>query len=81
MLTAKLFIKGYQYHKLRKAFFSIADTMHCFQNSMSDYNLFYIKAYRNQNFMVNYFCDQFRKVSIRHKHNGYNLNVIRQSSC
>ena len=27
---------------------SIADTMNWFQNSMSDLNLFYIKAHRNQ---------------------------------
>ena len=31
---------------------SIADTMYCFQNLMSDYNLFYIKANRNQNIMT-----------------------------
>ena len=31
---------------------SIADTMNWFQNSMSDLNLFYTKAYRNQDFMV-----------------------------
>ena len=37
-LTAKLLKQGYRYHKLRKVFFliSIADTMNCFQNSMSD---------------------------------------------
>ena len=36
-LTAKLLKQGYRYHKQRKAFSSsIADTMNCFQNSMSD---------------------------------------------
>ena len=27
------------------------------------------------------FSDQFRKIIIRHKHFGYNLNVVRQSAC
>ena len=27
------------------------------------------------------FSEQFRKVTIRHKHTGYNLNVMRQSAC
>ena len=27
------------------------------------------------------FSDQFRKMIIRHKRFGYNLNVIRQSAC
>ena len=27
------------------------------------------------------FSDQFRKVIIRHKHIGHNLNVMRQCSC
>ena len=31
---------------------SIANTMNWFKNSMSDQNLFYMQAYRNQNFMV-----------------------------
>ena len=28
-----------------------------------------------------HFSDQFRKIIIRHKRIGYDLNVIRQSSC
>ena len=27
------------------------------------------------------FSDQFRKVIIRYKHTGYNINVMRQSAC
>ena len=52
----------------------------------------YIKAYWNQNFMVTVykfkklmgrtdFADQFRKIIIRHKRIGYDLNVMRQSAC
>ena len=48
-LTAKLLKQGC----LERLFPSyIADTMNWFKNSMSDQNIFYIKAYRNQNFMV-----------------------------
>ena len=55
---------------------------------MSDLNLFYMKAYRNQTFMVTKsasskkimgrtdFSDQFRKIIICHKHIGYDLNGI-----
>ena len=28
-----------------------------------------------------YFSDQFRKIIIRHKRIGYDLNVMRQSAC
>ena len=60
---------------------SIADTMICFQISMSAYNLFYIKAYRNQNFMVTHFSDQIRKIILRHKRIGYVLGVLPQYAC
>ena len=46
---------------------------------------FYIKAYRNQNFLLIMgmpdFSDQFRKVIIHNKRFGYNLNDMRQSAC
>ena len=60
---------------------------------MSDKNLFYIKAYPEQEFYGNLlykfkkvmgrtdFSDQFRKTIIRHKRIGYDLNVMRQSAC
>ena len=55
---------------------------------MSDLNHFYIKAYRNQYFMVTKytnlkkirgmtdFSDQLRKIIMRYKRIGYNLNVM-----
>ena len=58
---------------------------------MSDLNLCYIKAYRNQNGDLVYkfkkirgmtdFSDQFRKIIMRYKRIGYNLYVMRQSAC
>ena len=65
------------------------DTMNWFQNSMSSYNLLYIKVYRNQNFTVNRysnlkkiigktdFSDQFLKVIIHYKRTYYTFNVKR----
>ena len=31
--------------------------------------------------MTDFFSDQFRKIIMRHKRIGYNLNVMRQSAC
>ena len=46
-LTARVLKQGYRLFPS-----SIFDTMKWFQNSMSDQNLFYIRAYRNKKFMV-----------------------------
>ena len=93
-LTAKLLKQSYRYHKLKKAFSKFYRRQYeLVSNSMSDKNLFYIKAYRNQNFYGDLaykfntimgrtdFSDQFRKIIIRHKRIGCNLNVMRQSAC
>ena len=59
-LTAKLLKQGYRYHNLSlESLFpsSVADTMNWYQNLMSDEDLFYIKAYRNQNFMRTYYTN------------------------
>ena len=54
-LTTNLLKHGYRYHKLRKAF---SKFYRRHNESVSKFNVglnhFYIKAYRNQNFMVTY---------------------------
>ena len=67
--------------------------MNWFQNSMLGYNHFYNKAYRNLEYYgdlvykfkkirgMTDFSSQFRKVIMRYKRIGYNLNVMRQSAC
>ena len=67
--------------------------MNWFLNSRSDQNLFCNRAYRNKNFMVTWsinsqknvsrsdFSDQFRKIIIRYKRIGYDINVMRQPAC
>ena len=52
-LTAKLLQQGFRYHKLRKTFSKfVADTMSLFPNLMLGLRRFYVRAVRNQNFMV-----------------------------
>ena len=46
----------------------------------------YVRAFRNQTFMVTWFTKndfsfQFRKIITRYRLIGYNLNVMRQSAC
>ena len=71
-LTAKLLQQNYRYHKLRKTF---------------------SKFYRRHYELVSKFSvglktllhqglsDQFRKLIVRYKRIGYNINIMRQSAC
>ena len=65
-LSAKLLQQGYRYHKLRKAFSN-----------------FYRRHYELISKIrgMTDFSDQFRKIIMRYKRIGYNLNVMRQSAC
>ena len=88
-LTAKLLIKqGYRYHKLRKAFSKfyrrhyeliLKSLLHQGLSEPEFYgDLVYIfKKIRG----MTDFSDQFRKIIMRYKRIGYNLNVMRQSAC
>ena len=52
-LTAKLLKQGYRYHKLRMAFSRFYYRHHELVSKFNvGLNLFYIKVYRNKNFMV-----------------------------
>ena len=87
-LTAKLLQQGYRYHKLRKTF---SKFYHRHYELVSKFSVglkhFCIKAYRNRTFMVKKyvgradFSDQFRKIIVRYKRIGYNINIMRQSAC
>ena len=61
-----------------------------YQNLMRDSNHFLNKAYEFYGELVynfkkivgrNDFSDQFRKIIIRYKRIGYNMNVMRQTAC
>ena len=93
-LTAKLLKQGYRYHKLRKAFskfyrrhyeliskfnVGLKSLLH---QALSEPEFYGDLVCKLKNIMGRTdFPDQFRKIIIRHKRIGYDLNVMRQSAC
>ena len=92
-LTAKLLKQGYRYHKLRKAFskfyrrhYELISKFNVGLKSLLHQGLsepeFYgdlVYKFKKIRGMTD-FSDQFRKIIMRYKRIGYNLNVIRQSA-
>ena len=93
-LTAKLLKQGYRYHKLRKAFskfyrrhYELISKFNVGLKSLLHQGLsepeFYgdlVYKFKKIRGMTD-FSDQFRKIIMRYKRIGYNLNVMRQSAC
>ena len=93
-LTAKLLQQGYRYHKLRKTF-SIFYRRH--YELVSKFNIglktllhkglsepeFYGDLIHKFKKIVGRadFSDQFKKIIVRYKRIGYNINIMRQSAC
>ena len=93
-LTAKLLKQGYRYHTLRKTFskfyrrhYELISKFNVRLKSRIHQGLSEPEFYGD---LVNKFkktldrtdfSDQFRKIIIRHKRIGYDLNVMRQSAC
>ena len=93
-LTAKLLKQGYRYHKVRKAFckfyrrhyeliskfnVGLKSLLH---QGLSEPEFYGDLVYKFKMIMGRTdFSDQFRKIIIRHKRIGYDLNVMRQSAC
>ena len=93
-LTVKLLKQGYRYHKLRKAFskfyrrhnelFSkfnvgLKSLLH---QGLSEPEFYGDLVYKFKNIRgLTDFSDMFRKIIMRYKRIGYNLNVMRQSAC
>ena len=93
-LTAKHLKQGYRYHKLRKAFtkfyrrhyeliskfnVGLKSLLH---QGLSEPEFYSDLVYKFRKIMGRTdFSDQFRKIIIRHKRIGYDLNVMRQSAC
>ena len=92
--SAKILKQGYRYHKLRKAFskfyrrhyelisksnIGLKSVLH---QGLSEPKFYGDLVYKLKNIMGKTdFSDQFRKIIIRHKRSGYDLNVMRQSAC
>ena len=93
-LTAKLLKQGYRYHKLRKAFskfyrrhYKLISKFNVGLKSLLHQGLsepeFYgdlVYKFKNIRGMTD-FSDQSRKIIMRYKRIGYNLNVMRPSAC
>ena len=93
-LTAKLLKQGYRYHKLRKAFskfyrrhYELISKFNVGLKSLLHQGLsepeFYgdlVYKFKKIRGMTD-FSDQFRKIIMRYKRIGYNLNVMQQSAC
>ena len=93
-LTAKLLKQGYRYHNLRKAFskfyrrhyeliskFNVGFKSLLHQG-LSEPEFYGDLVYKFKTIWgMTDFSDQFRKIIMRYKRIGYNLNVMRQSAC
>ena len=72
-LTAKLLHQGYRYHKLRKTFSKFYCRHFYFYGDL---------VYKFKKIVGrDDFSDQFRKIIVRYKRIGYNINIMRQSAC
>ena len=93
-LTAKLLKQGYRYHKLRKAFFKFyrrhyeliskfnVGLKSLLHQGLSEPEFYGDLVYKCKKIRgMTDFSDQFRKIIMRYKRIGYNLNVMRQSAC
>ena len=93
-LTAKILKQGYRYHKLRKAFskfyrrhykliskFNVG--LKCIlHQGLSEPEFYGDLLYKFKKIMGRTnFSDQFRKIMIRHKRIGYDLNDMRHCAC
>ena len=95
LLTAKLLNQGYRYHKLRKAFSKFyrrhSDLVSKFnvglksllQQGLSEPEFYgdLVYKFRKKIYTCNDFSTQFRKIILRYKNIGYNINIIRQTAC
>ena len=93
-LTAKLLQQGYRYHKLRKTFskfyrrhYELVSKINVGLKTLLHQGLSEPEFYGDlvHKFKKNVgrvdFSDQFRKIIVRYKRIGYNINIMRQSAC
>ena len=89
-LTAKLLQQGYQYHKLRKTFsnfyrrhYELVSKLNVGLKTLLHQGLFYGDLVYKFKRIVGRadFSDQFKKIIVRYKRIGYNINIMQQSAC
>ena len=93
-LTAKLLQQGYRYHKLRKTFskfyrrhYELVSKFNVglktlLRQGLSEPEFYDDLVYKFKKIVGRAdFSDQFRKIIVRYKRIGYNINIMRQSAC
>ena len=93
-LTAKLLQQGYRYHKLRKTFsqfyrrhYELVSKFNVglkplLHQGLSEPEFYGDLVYKFQTIEGRAdFSDQFRKIIVRYKRIGYNINIMRPSAC
>ena len=85
-LTAKLLQQGYRYHKLRKTFSKFYELVSKFNvglktllhQGLPEPEFYGDLTYKFQTIVGRAdFSDQFRKINVRYKRIGYNINIMR----
>ena len=93
-LTAKLLQQGYRYHKLRKTFskfyrrhYELVSKFNVglktlLHQGLSEPEFYGDLIYKFKKIVGRAdFSDQFKKIIVRYKRIGYNINIMRQSAC
>ena len=93
-LTAKLLQQGYRYHTLRKTFskfyrrhYELVSKFNVglktlLHQGLSEPEFYDDLVYKFKKIVGRAdFSDQFRKIIVRYKRIGYNINIMRQSAC
>ena len=93
-LTAKLPQQGYRYHKLRKTFSKLNRRHYelvskfnvglktLLHQGLSEPEFYGDLVYKFKKIVGRAdFSDQFKKIIVRYKRIGYNINIMRQSAC
>ena len=93
-LTAKLLQQGYRYHKLRRTFskfyrrhYELVSKFNVglktlLHQGLSEPEFYGDLVYKFKKIVGRVdFSDQFRKIIVRYKRIGYNINIMRQSAC
>ena len=93
-LTAKLLQQGYRYNKLRKTFskfyrrhYELVSKFNVglktlLHQGLSEPEFYGDLVYKFKKIVHKAdFSDQFRKIIVRYKRTGYNINIMRQSAC
>ena len=87
-LTAKLLQQGYRYHKLRKTFskfyrryYELVSKFNVGLKTLLHQGLSEPEFYGDLVYKLKKNEDQVRKIIVRYKRIGYNINIMRKSAC